>query len=264
MTEEQQEERRRQIKEIMGDQALSQQEKSKAIQSLMDGRRRSSFASACSRRSSLNSVCSPQRRYSSMSRAAAIAAADFANLDNDEDDDAVMNEASDDAQSITVSVATASATSHTTASINETLPSEKYHPHHPVRERRLSLQEFNDSERTLFAAHQNVLADSSRLMEQSRPVCSHYERNCTLISPCCGLAFGCRICHDECPVLPPPIVQRQNESSSNAIAHHSKVERRRSLPIHNDADEETHHLIDRFAVKEVICRECHTRQGSKT
>ncbi|CAB9496747.1 repeat-containing protein [Seminavis robusta] len=40
-------------------------------------------------------------------------------------------------------------------------------------------------------------------LEQSRPPCTHYERNCTMIAPCCGAAFGCRICHDECPNLPP-------------------------------------------------------------
>eukprot|EP00957_Ditylum_brightwellii_P089437 6810684-Ditylum_brightwellii.AAC.1 len=48
---------------------------------------------------------------------------------------------------------------------------------------------------------------NAKHLEKSRPRCTHYERYCTLISPCCGLAFGCRICHDDCPVLPPPIFQ---------------------------------------------------------
>ncbi|EEC45936.1 predicted protein, partial [Phaeodactylum tricornutum CCAP 1055/1] len=74
-------------------------------------------------------------------------------------------------------------------------------------------------------------------MEQSRPKCHHYDRNCTLISPCCGLAFGCRICHEECPVLPPPLQQWSQQ---------------------------THHAFDRFAVREVICRQCYLRQSSKT
>jgi hypothetical protein len=64
----------------------------------------------------------------------------------------------------------------------------------------------------LVAASLNAIWDDpvnvSRRMEKSRPACTHYERNCTIISPCCGLAFGCRICHDECPVLPMPFARR--------------------------------------------------------
>lgn len=43
--------------------------------------------------------------------------------------------------------------------------------------------------------------EQTRIAEQSRPFCSHYARKCTMIAPCCGRAFGCRICHDECPDL---------------------------------------------------------------
>jgi hypothetical protein len=42
-----------------------------------------------------------------------------------------------------------------------------------------------------------------------------------------------------------------------------KVDRRRSMPIDLE-EEETHHEIDRFAIREVICRKCFTRQSSKT
>jgi len=122
------------------------------------------------------------------------------------------------------------------------------------------------------------------------------------------LAFGCRICHDECPVLPPPLsVKKQkqlydsnddddddgyddddntdhtNDPSSESSNHltqqaetaaaaldamdhaakKSKVDRRRSMPIDLE-EEETHHEIDRFAIREVICRQCYTRQSSKT
>jgi len=54
-------------------------------------------------------------------------------------------------------------------------------------------------------------------------VCTHYERNCNVVAPCCGKVFGCRICHDE---LSPP----------------------------------GHPPMDRFAVREVICKLCDTRQ----
>jgi hypothetical protein len=43
--------------------------------------------------------------------------------------------------------------------------------------------------------------EQTRRAEQTRPHCPHYDRHCTMIAPCCGAAFGCRICHDECPAL---------------------------------------------------------------
>ena len=82
-------------------------------------------------------------------------------------------------------------------------------------------------------------------MEKNRPECTHYERNCTIIAPCCGLAFGCRICHDEYPNL--PMVSKNHAARGN-----------------DDDEEEEGHKIDRFAITEVICRSCYTRQSSKT
>lgn len=43
--------------------------------------------------------------------------------------------------------------------------------------------------------------EQTRRAEQTRPHCPHYDRHCTMVAPCCGAAFGCRICHDECPAL---------------------------------------------------------------
>jgi len=88
-------------------------------------------------------------------------------------------------------------------------------------------------------------------MEKSRPPCTHYKRNCTIISPCCGLAFGCRVCHDEYPDLPPPFKDNDKEG---------KQERR--LSSMTDCSES--HTIDRYKIEEVICRKCYTRQSSKT
>jgi hypothetical protein len=104
-------------------------------------------------------------------------------------------------------------------------------------------------------------------MEKSRPGCDHYDRNCTIISPCCGLAFGCRICHDDCPVLPPP-TKTEKPSVANGWSHdvhqtRPNREKRLSLPVALQ-QEEAHHTIDRFAIAEVICRQCFTRQSSKT
>ena len=100
-------------------------------------------------------------------------------------------------------------------------------------------------------------SEQIRRMEQSRPKCEHYERNCTLIAPCCGAAFGCRICHDDCPILPPKIELRH------------RMHRSASLPssfttMEQQTPQDSHHQIDRFAVTEIICRECFTRQSSKT
>ena len=55
--------------------------------------------------------------------------------------------------------------------------------------------------------------------------CSHYERNCYIISPCCGKNFGCRKCHDEFYEF------KENE-----------------------------HKINRFEIKKIICKECEIEQ----
>lgn len=55
--------------------------------------------------------------------------------------------------------------------------------------------------------------------------CVHYERNCNIVAPCCNRVFGCRICHDE---LSPP----------------------------------GHPPMNRFLVREVVCKLCNTRQAA--
>jgi CHY zinc finger len=92
--------------------------------------------------------------------------------------------------------------------------------------------------------------------EQTRPPCTHYDRRCTMVAPCCGAAFGCRICHDDSPILPPLLIQKR------AMGRYARSS---SMPMNTSmSPEDTHHNIDRFAVKEVICRECYTKQSSKT
>jgi len=108
--------------------------------------------------------------------------------------------------------------------------------------------------------------DLAKRMESSRPECTHYERNCTLISPCCGMAFGCRICHDDQPVLPPPIFEthKEQQNTEPKESARERFARSFSLPVTLENDVPEHHNIDRFAVSEVICRVCFTRQSSKT
>lgn len=100
--------------------------------------------------------------------------------------------------------------------------------------------------------------EATRQAELMRPVCQHYDRSCTIIAPCCGAAFGCRICHDECATLPPIISNAglYNRSASLPSSFTSMANR--------ETYEDTHHNIDRFAIREVICRVCFTRQSSKT
>lgn len=54
--------------------------------------------------------------------------------------------------------------------------------------------------------------------------CIHYDRKCSVVAPCCGLVVGCRVCHDELSPACGP--------------------------------------MDRFAIKEIVCKECNTRQGT--
>jgi hypothetical protein len=103
-----------------------------------------------------------------------------------------------------------------------------------------------------------IANENTKRAEQTRPHCDHYVRNCTLITPCCGAAFGCRICHDESPVLPPLLMMKQTRRYPRSSSLPGSFTSMLQTP------EETHHQVDRFAVKEVICRECYTKQSSKT
>ena len=60
---------------------------------------------------------------------------------------------------------------------------------------------------------------------ENNAACVHYERNCNIVAPCCGRIFGCRICHDE---FSPP----------------------------------GHSPMNRFMVREVVCKLCNTRQAA--
>mmetsp|Transcript_506 Transcript_506/g.1024 ORF Transcript_506/g.1024 Transcript_506/m.1024 type:complete len:584 (-) Transcript_506:84-1835(-) len=301
MSEAEQIDRRKKIKEIMKDSSMNQQEKSKMIQSLMDGRRRDSIgtSSYCSRSvhsgsagddsvptsGARNAEQSTHHTYVSNMAQAAAAAHDFYN--SDDEGDAIMDEAPEDIyeynqqdnRSVTSDI---SYTSNDEGLGPDVLQPGRYRQTHG---RSYSLQDWNEESRAAAAANLPSLfaADSgmqnadpravSRLMEQSRPECRHYDRECTVIAPCCGLAFGCRICHDECPVLPPPIQVRQRmaglvaDQVMQASTKGTMQERRRSMPMENEAyddDEENHHLIDRFQIREVICRKCFARQSSKS
>jgi hypothetical protein len=111
----------------------------------------------------------------------------------------------------------------------------------------------------------------SKRAVESAPRCQHYVRKCHIVSPCCGATFGCRICHDDCPILPPllnPDGFGSMEVGPGPGGSKRKFQRQlrtSSMPMSLDAEgPPEHHNVDRFAIKEIICRECFTRQGSKT
>lgn len=265
-------ERRKQIRAIMADPKLSGAEKSRAVQNLMNPGRRSSMASQTA---SVASQSSDHFSYvSNMARAARQAAEYYSG--SDDEGDAVMSEFGDDSMSghpgdveyeYNDYRSVASSVTHV-FDFGEVVGGNRNSAEQP---RSQSLQDWNETSRARAAAQASALfrdhpAHVSRLMEQSRPKCEHYDRNCTLVSPCCGLAFGCRICHDECPVLPPPMNFEERFTTAAAAPPTGKKERRRSMPLDwgSDEEEENHHAFDRFAVKEIICRQCYVRQPSKT
>lgn len=61
-------------------------------------------------------------------------------------------------------------------------------------------------------------------------VCDHYSRGCSLVAPCCGKVFSCRLCHDDA------------------------VELDRDIPIKDK------HKLDRSSIVEIVCNSCDTRQ----
>jgi len=132
------------------------------------------------------------------------------------------------------------------------------------KERRTSLTDMTDA---LVSSGGNPQCshDVGKAMEQSRPKCNHYSRKCTIISPCCGAAFGCRICHDECPFLPPPKYGVQKVDTRPLFENKKRQNRSVSLPSSwTNMPKSKQHEINRFEIREVICRECFTRQSSKT
>jgi len=78
--------------------------------------------------------------------------------------------------------------------------------------------------------------------------CIHYERKCNIISPCCQRIFGCRICHDD--------VMNLLGGGSGAISS--------PLPPGGIGigDGECGPM-DRFGIKEIVCKECNVLQDSK-
>jgi hypothetical protein len=274
MTDQEEKQRRASIQAIMKDPNLTPQERRKSIQYLMDGRRRSSVF-----RPSIHNGDNATSPGNGMAAAAATAADDY---DSSSDDEVCQD---------------CGARQETTTNLENKWDemSKRGSPNNVADGRdksHVSLREsftlgFSDMGlkgsgadidiyRSESAAMQPSLESNAlwRMMEESRPPCSHYQRNCSIVSPCCGLVVGCRICHDDYPALPPPLFTQESGSDDLACTPVAAVaaapmkapalfHRSSSLPT-NFEEDESQHEINRFLIKEIICRECFTLQSSKT
>jgi hypothetical protein len=89
-------------------------------------------------------------------------------------------------------------------------------------ERRMRIQNLMSGGRT-----EVVPPSAPAIPQQDSSTCVHYQRNCSIVAPCCNGVFGCRVCHDEMsPTGHPP--------------------------------------MNRFMIQEVVCKQCNTRQSSAT
>lgn len=277
MTDKEEKERRASIQAIMKDPSLTPHERRKSIQYLMDGRRSSSvFQPSIHNGDNMTSL------GNGMATAAATATEDY---DSSSDEEVGSDYGA--RQKTAVSPQNKwDAMSKRGSSCNAA--------DMKLDKRKVSLREsfalgFSEMGVKDSGADINICQPASaemppsaesnslwRITEKSRPPCSHYERNCSIVSPCCGLVVGCRICHDDHPALPPPLYSQQSGADhlvasmpvSAAAAAPMKApalspNRSSSLPV-NFTEDESQHEINRFLIKQVICRECFTLQSSKT
>jgi hypothetical protein len=131
--------------------------------------------------------------------------------------------------------------------------------------------------------HTKSSREQARRAVMMAPECTHYVRNCHVVSPCCGATFACRICHDDSPVLPallkdPPHAgptKTPTMTNDDGVAtggdggggrKFQRMHRISSMPtaFSNSIGAPEHHKLPRFEIAEIICRECFTKQSSKT
>jgi hypothetical protein len=94
-----------------------------------------------------------------------------------------------------------------------------------MRDNTLSDQEKRMRIQNLMSGGRTEVAPppSPILPQQEEAKCTHYARNCNIIAPCCNRIVGCRICHD-------------------------------------DTSAPGHPPMNRFMIREVVCKPCGTRQ----
>jgi hypothetical protein len=370
--------RRASIKNIMADPNLSNHQRRHAVQILMDGRRCSNFGETFEEAARNVAVEFASLGTSNTASASASTA-------TNDTDGSILGDGYDDSNDQQYQRTRGSSTKRPLSSCSETTPVNTFRTNAPT---------FSSSDNTTNTATNTATNASSiitdetnaisqveimmngspnilnsemiaytltgkpngdpKLMEQNKPECTHYTRNCSIISPCCGIVYGCRLCHDECETQSIPFMkglrenyqhlhqqiqhdnhskekgdtssiipssrtsanvpnrnitndtatmaqqqqqQQQNQfvgsssqlqssftrptiTSTSAIASSTSggtnistgknsipsgsISRRISVSTLSDTFDDIHHDIDRFAISEIICRICYTRQSSKT
>ena len=91
--------------------------------------------------------------------------------------------------------------------------------------------EAEDTEAVLVVHREHL--EALRAASAFRYGCRHYRRRCKIVAPCCGVVFPCRFCHDEA----------QDKAGAASLRAMSQQ-----------------HVIDRYAVTEVVCALCEHRQ----
>ena len=76
--------------------------------------------------------------------------------------------------------------------------------------------------------------------------CEHYQRRCRIVAPCCNEVFWCRHCHNAAKYDDEPVYR----TSIDAAAF---------MPVPQDITRR--HLLDRKAIREVVCAVCNVRQA---
>ena len=80
---------------------------------------------------------------------------------------------------------------HSKMNIDESTQSQQF-----LLEQQQQLQ--NHPPTIAYTLQEGLPTGNPQFMVSQQPICTHYQRNCSIISPCCGMVFGCRLCHDEC------------------------------------------------------------------
>jgi hypothetical protein len=319
-------ERRSSIQLIMNNPDLTNQQRRHSIQILMDGRRRDSFGSTFA-----EAAKNVAAEFTSLHAAGGGGGSnnssvnyDSSNLLSDDDSMLAAKPSAFMKTAATDYVHDSSLLRNELTKLNNAM--ELNHSSHP--------QKLNPMVAFTVLGEPN---GNPKEMEENRPQCNHYKRNCSIISPCCGMVFGCRLCHDECEAQEIPFLKiaqdddenikkkaKRDEASAEAVGSVARVEmessasaeattsrisntphfcqdssfssslavqrekeqvpstnpttgrhtktrkslaRRFSLNSVGESGETgdgVHHDIDRFAIKEIICRKCFSRQSSKT
>ncbi len=300
--EKEQNARRKSIQQIMNHPNLTCEQRRHSIQILMDSRRRSQFGETFE--DAARNVMAELEQFALRLSSDEDMANDYESVGNDRntnknnDDDDEHTSRSNDKEDMEV----------TETDDKRKIQNIKKSNNHTISS---SFNNNNYDNNTMVAyTLTGTPCGNPKIMEENRPPCTHYNRNCSMISPCCGIVFGCRVCHDELVNNIPFMnfirqerlmvgndnnkstndhknncndsssssnnnnktivegteeqAEKQYTATCNSEQLREKYARKRSISSFNEnGNNEMHHTIDRYAVDEVICRQCFTRQSSK-